>query len=319
MEQLGFRYSIIWNSEALMHNRLELVRIFCTAAESTSFREAATRLGTSPQTVTRAIKELESQLGEPLFHRNTRQIQVTAFGESLAGQSRRALADFDQLFQRQAEAARMDIQGRVGITAPRAIGRRFLLSFLRPLLEEHPGLRVELRLDDQLTDSVEGQIDIGIRVGLVRDHGYVARPAADIPLYIVASPALLNGTGKPDGLEALARRPLSFLIDRKIGRPWPWLFAQREQFHPENVFFTCDDAEAELEAVLAGLVYGQLPGYLALPYLRDGRLIAVLPEYAPQPWTLFVYRPQQAPVSARVRLVYDRLVQCFADPTLFPQ
>lgn len=302
-----------------MHNRLELIRIFCSAAESASFREAASRLGISPQTVTRAIKELESQLGEPLFHRNTRQIHVTAFGESLAGQSRRALADFDQLFQRQAEAARLDIQGRVGITAPRAIGQRFLLPFLRPLLEAHRGLRVELRLEDQLTDSVEAQIDVGIRVGLVRDRGYVARPVAGVPLYIVASPALLSETGKPDGLEALATRPLSFLVDRRLGRPWPWLFAQREPFHPDNAFFTCDDAEVELEAVLAGLAYGQLPGYLALPYLRDGRLIAVLPECAPPPWTLSVYRPQRAPVSARVRLVYDRLVQCFSDPTLFPQ
>ncbi|MCQ4320840.1 substrate binding domain-containing protein [Stutzerimonas stutzeri] len=194
-----------------------------------------------------------------------------------------------------------------------------MLRFLRPLLEEHPGLQVELRLEDQLTDSVEAQIDIGIRVGLVRDRGYVARRVADVPLYIVASPALLNRTGEPDGLEALAARPLSFLIDRKIGRPWPWLFAQREQFHPENTFFSCDDAETELEAVLAGLVYAQLPAYLALPYLHDGRLTAVLPEHAPPPWSLFLYRPQQAPVSARVRLVYDRLVQCFSDPTLFPQ
>lgn len=302
-----------------MNNRLELVRIFTAAADSKSFREAATRLGSSPQTVTRAIKELERQLGEPLFHRNTRQIQITAFGENLASQSRQALAGFDQLFERQAEAARLDIRGRIGITAPRAIGRRFLLSFLQPLMDEHPGLRIELRLEDQPTDTVEAQIDIGVRVGLVSDRGYVARPVAGVPLYIVASPALLDRTGEPDGLEALMRRPLSFLIDRRIGRPWPWLFAQREHFHPENAVFTCDDAEAELEAVLAGLAYGQLPGYLVLPYLRDGTLIAVLPEYAPQPWTLFVYRPQQAPVSARVRLVYDRLVQCFSDPRLFPQ
>jgi DNA-binding transcriptional LysR family regulator len=53
--------------------------------------------------------------------------------------------------------------------------------------------------------------------------------------------------------------------------------------------------------------------------MRDGRLVALLPEYAPPPWTLFVYRPQQAPVPARVRLVYDRLVECFSDPALFPQ
>ncbi|MFO7028206.1 LysR family transcriptional regulator [Pseudomonas aeruginosa] len=45
-----------------------MVRIFCTAAEAGSFREAATRLGISPQGVTRAIQALETELGESLFH-----------------------------------------------------------------------------------------------------------------------------------------------------------------------------------------------------------------------------------------------------------
>ncbi len=44
-----------------MQNKLEMIRIFCVAAESRNFKEAATQLGISPQLVTRAIKELEAQ------------------------------------------------------------------------------------------------------------------------------------------------------------------------------------------------------------------------------------------------------------------
>ena len=47
----------------VMLNRLEMLRIFCTAAESRSFKEAANRLGISPQAVTRAVKELERLQG----------------------------------------------------------------------------------------------------------------------------------------------------------------------------------------------------------------------------------------------------------------
>ena len=54
-----------------------MLRIFCTAAESRNFKEAATRLGVSPQAVTRAVKELEDHVGELLFHRNTRHNQQT--------------------------------------------------------------------------------------------------------------------------------------------------------------------------------------------------------------------------------------------------
>ena len=64
-----------------MQNKLEMIRIFCVAAECRNFKEAATQLGISPQVVTRAIKELEEQRGEILFYRSTRQIKITADGE----------------------------------------------------------------------------------------------------------------------------------------------------------------------------------------------------------------------------------------------
>lgn len=68
-----------------MLNRLEMMRIFCVAAESPSFKEAAARLGVSPQAVTRAIKGLEHTLGEPLFYRNTRHMRITGTHTALAG------------------------------------------------------------------------------------------------------------------------------------------------------------------------------------------------------------------------------------------
>ena len=60
-----------------MSNRLEALRVFCAAADAANFRDAAVRLSVSPQVVTRAVRELEDQLGEPLFHRSTRGVQLT--------------------------------------------------------------------------------------------------------------------------------------------------------------------------------------------------------------------------------------------------
>ncbi|MFK1392511.1 LysR family transcriptional regulator [Pseudomonas aeruginosa] len=99
-----------------MLNRMEMVRIFCTAAEAGSFREAATRLGISPQGVTRAIQALETELGESLFHRNTRHVSITAFGQDYAKDARSALEHFDTLFR--SHSVGPERSGRVGITAP---------------------------------------------------------------------------------------------------------------------------------------------------------------------------------------------------------
>ena len=301
-----------------MHSRADLLRIFCIAAESSSFRDAATRLATSPQTVTRAIQTLEQQLGELLFHRNTRQIRITSYGQQFAEQARAALHELDALFQHNTRHKPAQVSGRVGITAPRSIGRRFLVSMLEPLLREYPQLQLKLQLEDELTDSVQAQIDLGIRIGPIRDRRYIAKSAAKVPFYVVATPELLARTTAPEQLADLHSKPLSALVDRKNGRAWPWLFRQGQTLFPEAPAFICDDPETELQAVLAGLAYGQLPGYLAIPHLQTGELVSVLAAHAPPPWDLFLYRPQRGPVPARVRIVHDHLLKHFANNHVFP-
>lgn len=302
-----------------MLNRMELIRIFSVAAQCTTFREAATRLGTSPQTVTRAIKELERTFGELLFHRSTRQVHVTTFGAELALQARETLEQVDQLFIAHSKQQDQGIVGRVGITAPHAIGKLYLTQFLKPLMRENPGLRIDLSLDDQITDAVASRIDIGVRVGAVRDRRFIARTVARIVLKIVAAPALVDTVARPETVEELKRLPLSMLMDRNNGRPWPWLLAEGQVFLPVSPAFTCDDPETEREMVLEGIAFGQLPGYLADPCLADGRLVEVLQQEAPAPFELIMYRPQTGPVAPRVRLVYDHLVKCFSDSEIFPQ
>ncbi|WP_082377898.1 LysR family transcriptional regulator [Pseudomonas sp. RIT-PI-q] len=302
-----------------MLNQMQMIRLFLVAAESSTFREAAIRLGTSPQTVTRAIKELEQKIGETLFHRSTRQVHLTAFGAEFAVKAQETLFSFDQLFLAHTNRDKNSIVGRVGITAPRAIGKLYLVRFLKPLLKQNPGLRIDLSLDDQITDVIASKIDIGVRIGEVRNRGYVARSTGHVPLHVVASPVLIKSTNVPISVERLKNLPLSVLIDINNGRPWPWLFAGEQAYFPPFPACSCDDPETELEIILAGLAFGQVPSYLAQRYLADGRLIEVLRESAPQPYEVIIYRTQAGSVAPRIKLVYDYLHSCFSNPDIFPQ
>lgn len=294
-----------------MPNRLEMLRIFCTAAESRNFKEAATRLGVSPQAVTRAVKELEDQVGELLFHRNTRSNRITEYGEQLAARARASLHGVDEIFRRAGQARDSELAGVVRITAPRGLGRHGLMRVCGELCARHPGLQLDLRCSDQFADVVDEQIDIGIRVGMLRDSRFVARAVSRVSFHIVAAPALLARCGAPDTLQDLAERPTTVAIDPNSGRPWAWFLAGGQQWLPRTPAFATDDTGVEAEAVLAGVGFGQLAAYLAAPHLRSGRLVEVLPELAPEPWSLSVYRPQRGPVAARIRLVFDRLVEHF--------
>jgi DNA-binding transcriptional LysR family regulator len=294
-------------------NQLELLRIFLTAAECASFREAALRLGASPQTVTRAIKELEEHFGELLFHRSTRQVRITGFGEQLAARSRPLLAEMETLFSTPALAPASQLTGRVRITGPRILGRGCLVPALARLAAQQPGLALDVRLSDVFADVVDEQIDVGVRIGFLRDSRLVARKAGEVAFSLVATPALVARLGAPQRVEELATRPVTALLDPNTGRVWTWYFAGGRQFTPDAHTFVTDDPDAELGAILAGLAFGQVPDYLAAPLLREGRLVALLPELAPPPWDVYVYRPQRGPVPARVRLVFDHIVAAVAE------
>lgn len=301
-----------------MPNRLEMLRIFCTAAESRNFKEAATRLGVSPQAVTRAVKALEDHVGELLFHRNTRSNRITEYGEQLAARARARLQGVDELFRRAEQARDSELAGLVRITAPRALGRHGLMGVLADVCARHPGLQLDLRFSDQFADVIDEQIDIGIRVGGLRDSRFVARAVSRVSFHIVAAPELLARCGAPATLQELAERPTTVAIDPNTGRPWAWSLAGGQQWLPRTPTFATDDTGAEADAVLAGVGFGQLTAYLAAPHLRSGRLVEVLPGLAPEPWSLSVYRPQRGPVAARIRLVFDRLVEYFGEGSRFP-
>ncbi|POR51084.1 DNA-binding transcriptional LysR family regulator [Paraburkholderia eburnea] len=295
-----------------MQNRLEMLRIFVAAAESESFKAAAAQLGISPQAVTRAVQDLERLHGEVLFHRSTRGIQVTTYGEALANRAKTSVRELDELFLQAPQRQAQELEGIVRLTAPVVLGRRWLMPVLENLSNTHPLLRFDLHLSDARAAVVDDRIDIGVRYGPVHDNRFVARRVAAPEFRIVGTPDLIARHGKPVNIEQLNDLPTTALRDISSGKAWPWYFADGDQLLPASPRFASNDGEAECQAILAGMGFGQIPAYLADQYIADGSLVPVLERFTPEPWEIYVYRPQRGPVPARVRLVFDSLVAAIA-------
>ncbi|MGK5012441.1 LysR family transcriptional regulator [Janthinobacterium sp. MDB2-8] len=278
-----------------------MLRIFCCAAELGSFKEAAIRLIISPQAVTRAVQELERLQGELLFHRNTRQVQLSAFGAKLAMLAQQAVQQVDQLFEHDDIDSGDEPAGLVRLTAPASLARAVILPTLTDLALRYPKINFDLRLSDELVDVVNEKIDIGV----LRDNRFVARKVAKTQLYVVGTPECIARHGSPDVFDDLNRLPTTAMHDRNTGRAWPWLFADGQHIYPAGARFMCNDAEAELAAVLAGLAFGQLPSFLVDSHLAAGRLVALMRVAEPAPWDIYIYRPQRGPLAQRLRLVFD--------------
>ncbi|WP_338651729.1 LysR family transcriptional regulator [Pseudomonas aeruginosa] len=291
-----------------MNKEMELLRIFRVAAESSSFRDAAVRLGTSPQGVTRAIQQLEQHYGEVLFHRSTRQVRITAFGEGLLDQVRPALERFEDLWRTPSSDQQASLSGTVRITAPHSLGTRAVLPALERVAARHPGITLDVRLSDRISNTVDEGIDVGIRVGFMRDSRFVARKAADMRLPIVAAPRLIKKVGVPANIDALSSLPVTVALDINTGRPWPWHFKAGRQWTPTAPTLVADNADIEMGAALAGIAFAQLADYMAAPYIASGKLVRVLENEEPPAWGLYVYRPQRGPIPGRVRAVFDEML-----------
>lgn len=297
-----------------MQNQLEMLRIFKAVAESSNFKEASIRLGISPQSVTRAIKELEERLGEPLFYRSTRNTTITEFGKQMALKSETVLEQVDSLFQLQHHAnAPETIAGIIKVTMPNTFGRLYLLPALTAFAKEHPNIQLDLRFSDLIDNVVADQMDIGVRIGFFSNNRNVARRVNEIKFHIVGAPSLIAKTGVPEQVSDLCEMPYTGLIDQNTGRMWPWTFADDPDCFPSSPVFISDEVEAELEAVLAGIGYGQLPDFICDQYIQSGQLVPVLQDQSPTPWGIYVYRPQRGPVAERVRVLFDYLATTLSE------
>jgi DNA-binding transcriptional LysR family regulator len=81
------------------------LRYFVAVAEELNFARAAARLGISPPPLSRAIRQLESELGVVLFERTTHSVALTRAGEVLLGEARFALEALEAAGRRARRAA----------------------------------------------------------------------------------------------------------------------------------------------------------------------------------------------------------------------
>jgi DNA-binding transcriptional LysR family regulator len=299
-------------------NEFELLKIFCAAAEARNFKDAAARLGVSPQVVTRAVKHLEERLGETLFHRSTRQVRITAYGEQLARQGSSILSTTTDILRPATKRERAEVAGTVRVAAPSALGRMLVMRELGETLASHPRLMVDLRLSESVANAVDERIDVGIRIGALRDTRFVARQVARISFHVVAAPSLVARTGLPGSVLQLQSMPYTAWINSNSGRPWPWQFRQSRTFTSDSEpAFVTDDPEAEVQAALLGVGYAQLPNYLVRQHIRAGTLVEVLANDAPPSWPVSVYRSSRSPVPPRIKVVFDRLVSALGSADEF--
>jgi LysR family glycine cleavage system transcriptional activator len=247
---------------------LQFLLGFEAAARLGSFSKAAAELGLSQSAVSHEMRLLEERIGQPLFLRVGRSIQLTDAGHVYQRAVREALNDLDAAQQRLEPFRR---KSSVVIYAPRDFGRLWLLPRLPALRAAYPDVQPWLDTSGAPIDFSSMEISIGIT--------YAHEPPPDVlSMKLVQdrkSPMVAPSTEPRtlSDIETLARLPL--IHDEKLPG-WSQFFesfGHSGAIHPSGLDFS--DSDAALSAACDGLGVVLGSEILADNYLKTKRLISV--------------------------------------------
>lgn len=143
---------------------LRQMRYLVAVAEELNFTRAATRCNVSQPPLSRAIQDLEQEIGARLFDRNKHQVALTPVGASLAADARKALAILDEGIER-AHRTATGMDGTMAVGFGGSTVYSLLPSLIRRFREAVPGVSIKFRpmsVLHQIEALRSGEIDVGI-------------------------------------------------------------------------------------------------------------------------------------------------------------
>lgn len=184
---------------------LTAVRAFEAAGRHENFTAAAEELGMTQAAVSHQIRALEDRIGQRLFHRIRRRVELNEMGRRLLPQVTGAL---DQLELAFGEVKQAD-ENLLTVSASSTFSHLWLAGRLGLFQMQHPGLALRLLASDQLVNfSINLEVDVAIRSGYGRWEGIHQELLVPLDFTPMCSPTFLDMHGSkidPQRLHELPR------------------------------------------------------------------------------------------------------------------
>jgi DNA-binding transcriptional LysR family regulator len=283
------------------------LRAFVAVAEALNFTRAAEKLGVSSSALSQLVRSLEERVGVRLLHRNTRSVSLTEAGDRLFQRVKPAVEELGAAIGQTSQLREQPV-GLVRIHCFRTAADLYVRPILRSFHETYPDVVLDITVDDEVVDVVEGRFDAAIRIGEVIEKDMVAvRLGPDLRQIAVASPDYLARRGLPE-------HPRDLLSHQCIGWRWPgherpykWEFLENGQWFEVAVEgpIIANSKEFCLQAALDGVGIAFPTEQLSAPHVAAGRLVPLLERWsAPFPGFHLCF-PAQRQMAPPLRAFID--------------
>lgn len=256
------------------------LRFFLVIAGAPSLAVASRSLDVSRSAVTQRLNQLETRLRCRLMDRTTRHLRLTEEGQLLLVRARIVLDDLDDIVD--VLSARRDVvSGHLRILAPLGFGRRYVTPIAAGFRERNPGVTVTLTLTDRSAIADDGNWDLIINIGELKNSSLVMVSLAPNERIACAAPSYVAAHGEPTEPALLtAHACLALRQNDEDVTLWRFVGRNRKTI-PVRIApaMSSNDGEAVRTWALQGLGIMVRSEWDVAEDLRAGRLRRILTRY----------------------------------------
>lgn len=181
----------------MLNKNFNDLQTFILVAKEKSFTKASNKLGISQPALSYTIKMLEARLNIRLLTRTTRSVAPTEAGKRIISCFEPHIADLERELEDILHLNGM-ASGNIRISSGEHAARYLLWPKLKPFLQKHPNINIELLIDNNFVNIIDTHFDAGIRLGENIDKDMVAiKIGFDMRMAVVASPSYFKSYSIP--------------------------------------------------------------------------------------------------------------------------
>jgi DNA-binding transcriptional LysR family regulator len=255
------------------------------------------------------MRGLEERLGLRLLTRSTRSVALTEAGERLLETIGPQFDEIDAGLSALGEL-RDKPAGSIRITTDEHGLNSALWPALKKLLPRYPDIKVEVVVENGLTDIVAERFDAGVRLGGMVAKDMIAMPIGpDMRMAAVAAPSYLAGREKPRKPQDLTEYACINLRLPTHGGIYAWEFEKRGREFRVRVDgqFVVNSIAPMLAAALDGFGVAYLPLDLVQPHIDKGKLVQLLTDWTPPFAGYHLYYPSRRQPTAAFTVLLETI------------
>jgi LysR family hydrogen peroxide-inducible transcriptional activator len=278
------------------------LRYFLKAAEREGFTRAAEELGISQPALSRAIANLEAELGQPVFERQGRKVALTDAGRLLQSRAQQVVALLEDAKN---EITDDGESGRLRVAAIPTIAPYFLPGVLREFSRQHPLATVLIQEDVTevaLRKCSQGEVDAVILALPVPARHLELEELFEEELFLVLPAGHALARRRDVTMKDIEPYPFVLLDEAHCLTESIFAFCRQSSFHPVAVERTNQLATVQ-ELVALGHGISMIPAMARELDASDRRVYRSLSDVRPTRKIALCYNPYrfQSKLLARFR------------------